>query len=812
MEVAFNREWAEAVFADRSSIKQNRIGIVREEVAGDTKINRSTTNGPISLHGKTYQHGIGVNSYSVMRVTLAQPADRFVADIGLDDNTKALTAGGTVAFHVSVAGKDIFSTPVMRWADGVKSIDVPLNGAQEFDITVDEGGDGRGWDQANWADAKVILKDGTQLWLDEMFKKWQLGTEIPFSFVYGGKKSSELIGSWKREIQQEPAGAGRLLRTLTLTDPVTGLEVKALCTIYTDCAGVDWTLHFTNKGKADTPAIEQVKAVDVSIWPDLSGKAPVLHRLNGGGGGVDDWMPFDEPVAMGKRIEFAPLAGRSSMGVCPFFNLDWGEAGVITAIGWTGQWEASVGYTSGTLQLSAGMRHQHLSLKPGESIRSPRVTQLYWQGGDEARSYNLFREMMLKHVAPTHNGEPVTPPIAHLTTAFYEFDNGTEADVLSHLNAMKGLGFEFLWLDAYYGKDVFPKVGNYVLPIERGLDLKRFPRGIKPIADATHKAGMKFLMWFEFERICGGTLMATEHPEWVVLPDPNGWGMLNLGLPETREFMTKFFNTVIKDYGIECIRIDNAVGYEGLWGSLDAKAGTDRVGMAEIRYVEGLYRLMDDVLAANPGLFFDNCASGGCRVDLEMCHRSIPIWRTDATITPLFQRDFHQAALQNQVMTAGLSRYMPFNASGQMGADPYNFRSGFNGGISFCEDIRPAAYPRALLKQAIAEGKRIRKYFSGNMYVLTEVTVSPKFWQVVQYHRPDKQDGLVMLFRRHKSAYSGYTLDLREIEPTAKYSVTVSRNYNRPAPQVMTGSELKSLNLLAVECPDSFVVEYARIS
>ena len=71
------------------------------------------------------------------------------------------------------------------------------------------------------------------------------------------------------------------------------------------------------------------------------------------------------------------------------------------------------------------------------------------------------------------------------------------------------------------------------------------------------------------------------------------------------------------------------------------------------------------------------------RIDLETCSRSIPLWRTDATIAPLFNLNFNQAALQNQVMTAGLSRYMPFNTSGQMGATPYLFRSGYNAGISF---------------------------------------------------------------------------------------------------------------------------------
>ena len=38
-----------------------------------------------------------------------------------------------------------------------QAIDVPLSGAKSFDLTVDVGGDDRNSDQADWADAKVVL-------------------------------------------------------------------------------------------------------------------------------------------------------------------------------------------------------------------------------------------------------------------------------------------------------------------------------------------------------------------------------------------------------------------------------------------------------------------------------------------------------------------------------------------------------------------------------------------------------------------------------------------------------------------------------
>jgi alpha-galactosidase len=633
---------------------------------------------------------------------------------------------------------------------------------------------------------------------------------IPFSFVYGGRNSAEFLDSWKKEVMDEKADASSRRRTLTLNDPETGLEVRAVATIYTNTAGVDWTLYFTNKGSKESPVIEEVKAVDVSIGLGDNPDLPVLHRIKGGGGAVDDWMPFDEVIAKGQKIEFAPTAGRSSFGNTPWFNFQWEGGGVITAIGWTGQWKASVANTGIAGRIQAGMQNLHIRLLPGETIRSPRILQLYWLGNDEQRAYNLFRQTMLAHIVPKVDGKPVAPPIVHLSTAFYEMDKGTEADVLSHLDAVKGLGFEYFWVDAYYGKDDFPTVGNYVFPLLRGFNRTRFPNGMKPVGEAVGKAGLKFLMWFEYERICPGTLMAVEHPDWVVLPPGGGWGMFNLAVPEAREHIYRYLSESIKEYGISWLRIDNAVFYEGLWAQLD-KDHPDRFGISEIRYIEGHYRLWDDLLKEFPYLAIDNCAAGGHRVDLETCSRSIPLWRTDGTIGPLLGKDFNQAALQNQVMTAGLSRYVPVSTSGQMGATPYLFRSGFNGGISFCEDVRPVDYPRDQLKSAIIEGKRIRKFYFGNFYPLTTVSLDPSVWCVTQYHLTNENSGMIMAFRRPGSNQPGFPMSgLREIDPKALYTITRYQTYEPLPSQKMTGEEfLRSMAEIS-EIPGSVLIEYEK--
>jgi len=635
---------------------------------------------------------------------------------------------------------------------------------------------------------------------------------LPFSFVYGGRHSSEFIHGWRRQVEDEKARSTMSRRTLTLTDPATGLEVRAVCLMYRDTAGSDWTLHFTNRGDHDSPVIEQVKALDASV-PLGRATNVVLRRLNGAPCAVDDWMPFDQPLAAGQRIEFAATNGRSS-NVSPWFNVDWGSGGVIAAIGWSGQWNAAVEFKGGRLRIEAGMQNLHTVLHPGESLRSPRILRLEWRGGDACRAWNLFRRTMFAHVMPRIGGQPVWPPIAHLSTSFYELNESNEQNVLSHLEAIRGLGFEMFWLDAYWtGPNGFPhSMGNYGFPLERVEPRDRFPHGLRAIGDAVEKEGLRFLMWFEPERVAAGTLLAKERPEWVMSPAGDGSGLFNLGVPEARQHMTDYLNAAIRAYKLACLRIDYNIDPLPFWQFMDAK-DTNRAGLAEMRYVEGLYRMWDDILKANPNLFIDDCASGGRRIDLETMSRSLPLWRSDNTCDMLDGKaaTVLAAAIKNQLMSAGLNRYVPFSTVGQMGAAPYFFRSGFNAGIAFAQDVRPKDYPRDLLKQGIAEGKRIRKYYLGNFYALVEAGADARGWCVMQYHRPAENDGMVMAFRRQESPDGVRECRLREIAPAATYEVTVSRTYQPDKAVTMKGAELEQLKLAIDECPGSVIVEYRKV-
>jgi len=664
-------------------------------------------------------------------------------------------------------------------------------------------------------------RDNSQLarnraWAERVFSGRDVGN-IPFSFIYDGRHSSAFIGNWKRVASEKRIDETRLLWTLILTDPATGLEVTAEATIYADTPGVDWTIFFANRGKADTPVIEDIRSVEAAdSLPDPKASV-VVHRLNGGQARADDWLPFDEDLAAGRKIEFAATNGRSS-NVCPFFSVSWGTGGVITAIGWSGQWAAGVERSpDGILKIRAGIETAHLRLRPGETIRGPRILQIRWAGTNPAGSYNLFRHAMFAHIIPRIDGQLVTPPVTTPSPwAVHEGDpwkyiyGFKESDALDEIKYIAGLGYEFYWTDAYFTRGNFPDgMGNYGLPIMSIVpDPQRFPRGLGPISDASHQAGMKYVVWFEPERVAAGTHIAKEHPGYVIWPDGKGSGLLNLGMPEARAYITKVISAAIDEWKIDCLRIDYNIDPLPFWRKLD-KENPDRAGIAEIRYVEGLYQMWDDFRKAHPRLFIDNCASGGRRIDLETCSRSISLWRTDGVIEPYLKFDYNQTAIQNQVMTAGLNRYLPWSTSGSIGAKPYYFRSGFNYGVPIAE--RPLENELEMLKQGIAEGKRLRKYWFGDFYPLSRITMSPGDWCAWQYHRPKDQDGMIVAFRRQESTDREFSCDeVQGIDPAADYSVTYSFSYEPTAPVVMKGSVLKSLKIEIDERPGSAVIEYRR--
>ncbi len=628
----------------------------------------------------------------------------------------------------------------------------------------------------------------------------------PFSFTYGGKSSREFLASWKVAIADAPATAdGRQKHTITYTDPVSGLQVVCEVARFADFPAVEWVLHFRNTGKADTPILENIRPLDLGIASPADASV-VLHRSKGSQCEPTDFLPVDQPVAANAEINLAPNGGRSSDGVLPFFNLQWNGGGLVGAIGWSGQWAMRLHcQADGSLTLQAGQQLTHFKLHPDESVRTPRILLTLWQGDEPLRGNNLFRRLLMTHYLPKRNGEVAVAPVAWLSWFAYNSGNDVnEENQLDWIARTAKAGAECYWLDAGWFEGGWPNGAGSWVP-----GAKQFPRGLKPIGDAAHKEGMKFVLWFEPERVTATSRTAKEHPQWVLHTDVKvGFvmnptdGLFNLGDPAARAWLTDYLSKCFDDWGVDVFRNDFNIDPLRFWRAADAP---DRQGITEIRYIEGLYQFWDELVRRRPSLNIDNCASGGRRIDLETTSRSYPLWRSD------YPCNGKANSAADQVETAGLSLYVPQHSAGTWSFDPYSFRSVATMGASLCPDLRNKDLPLDTVKLAIGEVKELRPLYFGDYYPLFVINDSEQAWCGWQFDRPELGRGFVMVFRRAKAPNAVADVKLHGLDPQAKYEVEFRDSYVAKEKRTMSGTELSQHRVEIGSSPGSMLIVYRKV-
>lgn len=740
------------------------LEVVYQDVADGITRGRSWRGTRYQLGEQTYTHGLAFNSTKHLLVVLGKPARHFSAEVGLENNDDTRRGEGmgqgSVTFHVLVRSNEVFATPVLRLKDGPKPLEVDLAGATQFEIRVKDGGDGRGWDQALWANAVVTLEDGSQVRLQDLPLGDAKGSNpYAIAFWYHGTNSADLLARWPSTMREQSLDAGRMLREITWRDPATALQVQLEVTEFRDFPAVEWVARFSNTGPTNTPILENIAAMDGAL-PVLASGAPVLHWNTGGVASFDDFAPQQKILEPGGRFHLQPGGGRSSSQVLPFFNIEGADAGVIAAIGWSGEWAADFACNAQSrLSLAAGLARTHLTLLPGETIRTPRMCLLFYQG-DGARGQNLWRQFVLAHHRPSLAGKPLVAPV---TCGNW---GGTRAEV--HLDniekiAQHELPLNYYWIDAdWFGRGGWPdNVGNWELKKEL------YPRGFKPLSDALRTSGRELMLWFEPERVFKGTSWQKSHPEWLLANGGENF-LLNLGNPAARKFLTDFISARIEEYGLGCYRQDFNIDPLAWWQAADAP---DRQGATEMHYIEGLYAFWDELMERHPNLIIDNCASGGRRLDLETLGRATPFWRTDGPRDPI----------AHQCHTYGLLSWVPLNATSQDRAtDDYEFRSSMSSALCLNWWITgdgPAEristdFPFGWAKQTLEQYLKVREFYYGDYYPLTSYSQSRDFWMAYQLAGEDGRRGLVVALRRPQSPYLSARFPLKGLDEGASYRIT----------------------------------------
>jgi alpha-galactosidase len=127
-----------------------------EQGWGEPHANRSADGHPLFLDGKRFEHGLGTHANSIFRIALGGKAERLIATVGVDDE---VGKQGSVVFKVTGDGKTLWESGVLRGGDPAKNVSVALDGVKLLVLTVGDAGDDRNFDHADWADARIVMKE-----------------------------------------------------------------------------------------------------------------------------------------------------------------------------------------------------------------------------------------------------------------------------------------------------------------------------------------------------------------------------------------------------------------------------------------------------------------------------------------------------------------------------------------------------------------------------------------------------------------------------------------------------------------------------
>ncbi len=151
---------------------------------------------------------------------------------------------------------------------------------------------------------------------------------------------------------------------------------------------------------------------------------------------------------------------------------------------------------------------------------------------------------------------------------------------------------------------------------------KRFPRGIKEVLDYIKAKGMIPGLWLELEVIGIKCPLATQWDKdcffqrhGKVIIDENRF-QLDYRNPKVRAHADEVVKRLVEDYGAGYIKMDY---------NIDPGAGTDvnadSTGSGMLEHKRAYLEWLDSILERYPDLVFENCSSGGMRMEYSLLSR-----------------------------------------------------------------------------------------------------------------------------------------------------------------------------------------------
>jgi alpha-galactosidase len=465
-------------------------------------------------------------------------------------------------------------------------------------------------------------------------------------------------------------------------------------------------------------------------------------------------------------------------------------------------WNNSIPFT--VIELGQGIENLKWQLNAKETVELP---QILIQGGPEGRPHlaapRLQRYLLKYYFIAAKKSAPVI-----YNTWFDEFDHLVVERMRKQLAAAKTIGCEVFVIDAgWYGQsagDWAAQTGDWREKLDGAFQGK-----MKDFANEVRAAGLGFGIWMEPERLCNGVPAVKEHPDWFI-KSPQGF-YPDLQNKKAYAYIFGEISRLVEQYQLVWMKID-----------FNHNFGVDASGTEFFSYYEPWYRMLDELRAKFPKMFFEACASGGMRSDAHTLAHFDGHFLSD-TVNPIDVLRIYQGALLR--LPAGrMTKWICLRSAGKSVPEYGNLkemyppsyvtpssavwespvitdldfivRAALTGMPGFSGDL--AGLPNEgldRLKEHVAWYKKWRELIVGSIsHLLTPPgrKEDRTGWIGLQLQHPLKSTSLVFVYRLDDQTGSK-RFNLRDLEPNAKYAV---RNTDQKEINKLTGAELMDKGLV----------------
>ena len=267
-------------------------------------------------------------------------------------------------------------------------------------------------------------------------------------------------------------------------------------------------------------------------------------------------------------------------------------------------------------------------LKQDETFTAPEVVMTYSDAG-LGRMTRTLHDLYRKHLIRSPYKDRERPVLINNWEGTY-FDF-TEEKLLAIAEKARDIGVELFVLDdGWFGKRNTDNcsLGDWT------VNTDKLPGGLECFAEKLHALGLRFGLWLEPEMISPDSELYRAHPDWC-LHAPGRYRtqqrnqlILDMSRPEIQDYLIDTISGLLGSGAIDSIKWDMNRNFDEA-GS--AALAPEDMKSLHVRYMLGLYRVLETLTARFPDVLFESCSGGGGRFDPGMLAYMPQTWTSDDT-------------------------------------------------------------------------------------------------------------------------------------------------------------------------------------